>query len=222
METSGDAPSLTVAIAAPTEIAAAATDALAGHPVEVVCEVSEPEDVAGACVAVSPVVAVVGPADGSRAWRDRIDALTTDIGGVRVVAILGHDARVSARRLCSAGVDGIVPQAGIATALLPTVLSVSVGQVSVPRAARLAIAPPIFSAREKQVLALIVMGLSNGEIAAKLWLAESTVKSHLASAFGKLGVRSRNEAAALIMDPEQGLGTGILPISPAVPNALAS
>jgi hypothetical protein len=39
------------------------------------------------------------------------------------------------------------------------------------------------------------------------------VKSHLSSAFSKLGVRSRNEATALILDPENGLGTGILAIS---------
>jgi len=102
---------------------------------------------------------------------------------------------------------------------------VTVGQLTVPRAVRRAIDPPAFSVREKQVLALIVLGLSNGEIAAKLWLAESTVKSHLASAFAKLGARSRSEAAALILDPEQGLGTGILAISPTalpVPDAIAS
>ena len=39
---------------------------------------------------------------------------------------------------------------------------------------------------------------------------ESTVKCHLSSAFGKLGVRSRNEAVKLILDPERGLGMGIL------------
>ena len=39
------------------------------------------------------------------------------------------------------------------------------------------------------------------------------MKSHLSSSFTKLGVRSRNEAAALILDPETGLGTGILTIA---------
>ena len=54
------------------------------------------------------------------------------------------------------------------------------------------------------------MGYSNSQIADQLFLAESTVKSHLSSAFGKLGVRSRNEAVHLILDPERGLGMGIL------------
>ncbi len=54
------------------------------------------------------------------------------------------------------------------------------------------------------------MGYMNGQIAQQLFLAESTVKSHLSSAFRKLGVRSRNEAVNLILDPERGLGMGIL------------
>jgi len=67
--------------------------------------------------------------------------------------------------------------------------------------------------REKQVLGMVVMGFSNGEIANKLVLAESTIKSHLSSAFSKLGVRSRGEATELILDPVNGLGPGILSIA---------
>ena len=54
------------------------------------------------------------------------------------------------------------------------------------------------------------MGYMNIQIAEQLFLAESTVKSHLSSAFSKLGVRSRNEAVDLILDTERGLGIGIL------------
>ena len=68
--------------------------------------------------------------------------------------------------------------------------------------------------REKQVLRLVVSGLRNGEIAAKLFLAESTVKSHLSSAFSKLGVRSRSEAVAVILDVESQAGRWILSLPP--------
>jgi DNA-binding NarL/FixJ family response regulator len=71
------------------------------------------------------------------------------------------------------------------------------------------------SIREKQVLSMLVMGFTNAEIAAKLFLAESTVKSHLSSAYTKLGVRSRKDAATMILDPVAGLAPGILTITAA-------
>jgi DNA-binding NarL/FixJ family response regulator len=69
---------------------------------------------------------------------------------------------------------------------------------------------PVLSIREKQVVGLVAMGLMNIEIAERLFLAESTVKSHLSSAFAKLGVRSRHEAVELLLNPASGLGLGIL------------
>jgi DNA-binding NarL/FixJ family response regulator len=69
---------------------------------------------------------------------------------------------------------------------------------------------PAFSHREKQVLRLVADGLTNSEIAERLFLSESTVKSHLSTAFAKLGVRSRKEAAALVLDPEGALGAILL------------
>jgi len=50
------------------------------------------------------------------------------------------------------------------------------------------------TAREHEVLALVADGLPNREIAAALGISEHTVKFHLASVFGKLGVSSRAEA----------------------------
>jgi DNA-binding NarL/FixJ family response regulator len=96
------------------------------------------------------------------------------------------------------------------SALAPCLRAVMAGQACVPRTQWRQIEPPVLSAREKQVLGLVVMGYMNSQIAEQLFLAESTVKSHLSSAFGKLGVRSRNEAVSLILDPERGLGMGIL------------
>jgi DNA-binding NarL/FixJ family response regulator len=51
--------------------------------------------------------------------------------------------------------------------------------------------------RERQLVELLVGGLSNAEIAATLVLAEKTVKNHLNHVYAKLGVTSRAQAVAL-------------------------
>lgn len=51
--------------------------------------------------------------------------------------------------------------------------------------------------RERDVLALMVTGLNNTEIAEKLVVSPSTIKSHVSNILAKLGVASRTEAAAL-------------------------
>jgi two-component system nitrate/nitrite response regulator NarL len=54
----------------------------------------------------------------------------------------------------------------------------------------------VLSARESEILALIVRGYSNREIGEELGIARNTVKNHLRSILAKLGVRNRTEASA--------------------------
>ncbi|GAB3480223.1 response regulator [Amycolatopsis cihanbeyliensis] len=54
--------------------------------------------------------------------------------------------------------------------------------------------PDGLTAREAEVLGLIGAGLSNAEIAGRLFIGETTVKTHINNAFAKIGVRNRAEA----------------------------
>src|SRR5437660_10214832 len=56
--------------------------------------------------------------------------------------------------------------------------------------------PHGLSAREAEVMSLIADGQTNGEIAARLFLAEKTVKNHVGRSYAELGVGSRPAAIA--------------------------
>ena len=64
-----------------------------------------------------------------------------------------------------------------------------------PNEFRSPVLTPALTAREMQVLASLMLGKTNREIGRALFIAESTVKAHVASIFVKFGVSTRVEAA---------------------------
>jgi DNA-binding NarL/FixJ family response regulator len=56
----------------------------------------------------------------------------------------------------------------------------------------------VLSHRQQEILELVDEGLSNSQIAKRLFLTESTVKQHLRAAYKALGVRNRTEATRLL------------------------
>jgi DNA-binding NarL/FixJ family response regulator len=153
--------------------------------------------------------------DESAAMVATIRALRARRENTRVVAVIPSERRNGElRKALRAGADGIVCEADLDASLGATLDAVAAGQIAVPRELRAPLTRRALSFREKQVLGMVVMGLTNRQIAAKLYLAESTVKTHLSSAFEKLGAHSRAEAASMILDPDEGLGPGILSVEP--------
>jgi DNA-binding NarL/FixJ family response regulator len=127
-----------------------------------------------------------------------------------IVAVSPQTDATGVRRALDAGADGLVFESEIEDSLAVSVAAVAAGQTAVPRRVRSGLHRPAFTHRERQALGYVAAGLTNREIGDALFLSESTVKSHLSSAFTKLGVRSRKEAAALVLDPGQGLDVDLL------------
>lgn len=116
--------------------------------------------------------------------------------GAAIVVVSPRSTATAVRRTLDAGADALVFEPQLEQALMPTLRAVESGQSVVPRNMRAGVERPNLSHRERQVLGLVCEGLTNAEIAASLVLAESTIKSHMASIFTKFGVHSRKEAVA--------------------------
>lgn len=130
-----------------------------------------------------------------------------------VLVILEEAPKPYLLRVLMAVTDGVLLESELEDTFAPAMRSLEAGLRVVPRHLVRSLRAPTLSAREKQVLAMVVLDMSNGEIAQRLHVTESNVKFHLSSAFTKLGVRSRAAAAALILDPDEGLSPGILRIT---------
>ena len=145
---------------------------------------------------------------------ERLAAMKHRLGGPRAIALAPPDAgRDEARAIIAQGADAVLVADDVPGRVPAAVEAALAGLLVLSPSLGAAIERPPLTPREKQILALVVLGYTNREIAEQLVVAESTVKSHLFSAFRRLGVRSRSEAVALITDPSRGLGSGILTIA---------
>jgi DNA-binding NarL/FixJ family response regulator len=61
------------------------------------------------------------------------------------------------------------------------------------------------TARQREILEMVVEGLSNAEIARRLYLSESTIKQHLRAVYKELGVRNRTQAAKTMREHARGV-----------------
>jgi DNA-binding NarL/FixJ family response regulator len=129
------------------------------------------------------------------------------VGRAPVVVLLGDDAAEGwSSRALRAGARGVLPrtatgeQISAAVAAAAAGLTVVSSEAAVPaqRPALVAAAPPVqpLTPREIEVLGMLAEGSGNKAIAARLGISEHTVKTHVGSIFGKLGVSNRAEAVA--------------------------
>jgi DNA-binding NarL/FixJ family response regulator len=135
---------------------------------------------------------------------DGIGVLSSLAGPARVLVLTSATEPGWAERAMKAGASGVVYKDIDPDALVRGIRSVHDGNVLLagraaesfrdrgPRGSLEALTP-----REREVLGLIAEGRSNREIARSLNVSEKTVKAHVSSLLGKLGVQDRTQAAVL-------------------------
>lgn len=133
---------------------------------------------------------------------DATAAIAAMPGAPRVLVLTTYDSDADLLAALEAGATGYLlkdtPPEDLARAvraaaageqtMAPALTSRLVRRVRQPQTA--------LSPREIEVLQLVASGLSNRDIAKRLFLSEATVKSHLVHVFGKLGADSRTAAVA--------------------------
>jgi two-component system NarL family response regulator len=126
-------------------------------------------------------------------------AIRAEFPGARMIALTTYGGDEDIRRALAAGVQAYLTKDVLHDELLKAVRAVYAGQTYLPAGVAASLAAqmprPDLSAREVQVLELIVRGLANKQIAYSLNIAEHTVKNHVKNILSKLGVQDRTQAA---------------------------
>ncbi len=126
-------------------------------------------------------------------------AIRAEFPHARMIALTTYGGDEDIRRALAAGVQSYLTKDVLHDELLKAIRAVHAGQTYLPSGVAAALAAqmprPDLSAREVQVLELIVRGLANKQIAYSLNIAEHTVKNHVKNILSKLGVQDRTQAA---------------------------
>lgn len=127
-----------------------------------------------------------------------IQSIREQFPTARIIVLTTFDGDEDIYRGLQAGARGYLLKDAGRTALLEAIRQVRSGNRWIPTdvAAKLAdrMNSPALTAREQEVLGLLVAGNSNQEIGAALFITEGTVKTHVAAILNKLGVGDRTQA----------------------------
>ena len=180
----------------------------AGRPLQLAGEAENGVAAIQLCGEILPDVVlmdmVMPEMDGATATR----AICEKYPQVQVIALTSFKEGDLVKNALEAGAIGYLLKDVSADELARAIRAAHAGRATLsPEAAQALVEtanlPPLpgldLTEREREVLALMVEGLNNTQIAGRLTVTPSTIKSHVSSVLSKLGVASRTEAVALAL-----------------------
>jgi len=139
---------------------------------------------------------------------EAISRIRNEFPDAKIIVLSTYSGDVQVLQAIKAGARGYIVKGHVHRELLDAIRSVHAGHKRIPPeiAAELAehAADDALSSREIDVLRLIAAGNANKQIADKLFIEETTVKSHVSSILSKLGANDRTHAVTI------GLQRGII------------
>jgi DNA-binding NarL/FixJ family response regulator len=198
----GSAPSLAVGVAE-TLIADALSRLLHETGFRVIGTFSEIEALVAKVQRCHPDLVLIDPAiEGHDGRSSTLERLQSAEGQTKLVLLATSVDAALARALVRYGVAGLILRSSPAADAVSVLRQVADGQVVFPGAVMTQLSWPKelagLSERQREVLELLALGASNGEIAERLYISINTVKFHVREIYAALGVRNRVEAARLL------------------------
>ncbi len=123
---------------------------------------------------------------------------------VAVVMLTSYDAQQYVLASLRAGARGFILKTATPEEITRAIITVAKGGFYLDSEVASAMgdgefSPEQLSAREREVLILASKGFSSKEVAARLFISERTVQTHLASIYDKLGAKNKTEALLLAL-----------------------
>jgi NarL family two-component system response regulator LiaR len=175
---------------------------------ELAGEASSGQEAVQLCERVHPDVVlmdmVMSDMDGAAATR----MIRKKSPSIQVIALTSFKEGILIQSALQAGAIGYLLKDVSADELVQAIRAAHAGRSTLsPEAAQALVLaasqPPVpgldLTDREREVLALMIEGMNNTQIAAKLTVSPSTVKSHVSNILSKLGVAGRTEAVTLAL-----------------------
>ena len=179
---------------------------LAFDDLEQVGEAASGEQAIDVCAQVHPDVVLMDMMMPGMGGVEATRVIREQHPNTQVVVLSTFGEKETVQAALKAGAIGYLLKDASAEDLVAAIKGAAAGQPSLaPEAARALIQATTEPAapghdlteRELEVLALMVQGLNNPDIAERLMVSQSTIKFHVSSILSKLGVAGRTEAVAL-------------------------